>query len=430
MRFAIVVALVCVAAVAFGDVKWLQTPDGLNSLHSQLSQPPGLNYFVQAADDFECLDGAPVVAVEWWGTYQFGTPPPPAGYYFVIEFWTDNGEPTPNSHPLDLIYTAECHTFTEDYDDNYAQWHFVAYLNIPFEQVLGNTYWISIYGVWDFLPSFHWCTGEPQWEDCANYRQGPPLYNNPPSGITEFWQSTADIEFWGYYCYDMAFVLHGEQEPEDPLEGLDVKWPQLPDGLNSLHSQLDEVSSAGGPITFFVQAADDFFCDDGREIVAVEWWGTFPIGGYPPAPGYYFQIEFWTDNPGPPSHPETMIYQEPIFVFIEEYDDVFSQYRFAAELPAGFPQQQGNTYWISIYGVWDFEPSFNWCTGGPPWNDCATYRDETGLYAGGGTTPQWQSTADILMWSECYDMAFVLYVTDAGSTVEETSWGNIKAMFR
>jgi len=216
MRFAIIVALVCVAAVAFGDVKWSQPPDGLNSLHSQLSQPPGLNYFVQAADDFECLDGAPIVAVEWWGTYQFADPPPPAGYYFVIEFWTDNGVPTPDSHPLELIYTAECHNFIEDYDDNYEQWHYVQYLDTPFDQVEGNTYWISIYGVWDFLPSFHWCTGEGptgQWEDCANYRQGPPLYNNPPSGITEFWQSTADIAQWGYYCYDMAFVLHGSPPP-------------------------------------------------------------------------------------------------------------------------------------------------------------------------------------------------------------------------
>ena len=54
--------------------------------------------------------------------------------------------------------------------------------------------------------------------DCATYRQDPPLYNNPPSGITEFWQSTEAIAFFNNVCYDLAFVLR--DNPASPVEAM------------------------------------------------------------------------------------------------------------------------------------------------------------------------------------------------------------------
>jgi hypothetical protein len=231
MRLAIVILLVGIAAVAFGaptkdfhgptgagrvwtplpdpdlQVKWVQTPDPYpygNGLSSQ--QDDCYPFLSQMADDFQCDETGPILAIEWWGTYWNPGPPPPAGYFFMIEFWTDNGLPYPDSHPLELIYQEPCYVFTEDYDEDYAQYHYVQYLENPFTQEEGNIYWLSIYAVFCYPPQFGWCTGEPHWADCANFKS--EFFGFPD------WTSSELV--WGI-CYDMAFVLYGPYNP-NPVE--------------------------------------------------------------------------------------------------------------------------------------------------------------------------------------------------------------------
>ena len=201
---------------------------------------------------------------------------------------------------------------------------------------------------------------------------------------------------------------------DDP--DLDVKWVQTPvvDG-NGLASQQDDC------YPFFAQVADDFPCEESGAILAIEWWGLFWNPGPDPPADYFFMIEFWSDNPGPPSHPENLLYSEPCFVFTEEFDEDYNQYHYVQYLEVPFLQEEGNIYWISIYAVFCFPPQFGWCTGEPPWNDCASF------YAPFFGYDEWTDAETV--WGECYNMAFVLYGPSV-SPVEDSSWGSIKAMFR
>lgn len=203
---------------------------------------------------------------------------------------------------------------------------------------------------------------------------------------------------------------------DDP--DLNVKWVQTPVPYpygNGLASQQDDC------YPFFAQVADDFMCYESGPILAIEWWGTYWNPGYPPPAGTFFVIEFWTDNPGPPSHPEQLIYQEPCYNFTEDYDVDYEQYHYVQYLENPFFQEEGNIYWLSVYAYFCYPPQFGWCTGEPPWNDCASF------YAPFFGFDEW-TTAEIV-WGVCYDMAFVLYGPSV-SPVEDSSWGNIKAMFR
>jgi hypothetical protein len=206
-----------------------------------------------------------------------------------------------------------------------------------------------------------------------------------------------------------------------PDPDLEVKWVQTPVPYpygNALSSQLDDV------YPFFSQMADDFLCDESGPILAVEWWGTYWNPGPPPPPGFFFVIEFWTDNglPYPDSHPETLIYQEPCYIFFEDYDPDYEQYHYFQYLENPFFQEEGMIYWVSIYAVFPYPPQYGWCVGEPQWWDCANFKSDFFGY------PEWTSSE--IVWGICYDMAFVLYGQYDPNPVEETSWGNIKAMFK
>jgi hypothetical protein len=200
---------------------------------------------------------------------------------------------------------------------------------------------------------------------------------------------------------------------DDP--SLSVKWVQTPNGLNGLSSQQDDC------YPFFSQAADDFLCGESGDILAIEWWGSFSDPFVPPAAGHYFMIEFWSDNPGPPSHPEQLLYSEACYVFTEDFDPDYNQYHYVQYLDVPFFQEEGLIYWISIYDVFCFPPQYYWCTGEPPWNDCASFKSEFFGF------PEW--TESPVVFGECYDLAFVLY-GEIPVPVEDKTWGSIKALYQ
>jgi hypothetical protein len=71
---------------ADGLPKWEQHPlPGGASVSSQLDP-----YWImdsECADDFLCMDGVPIAAIEWWGNYFNGGQVPPE--YFIIRFYGD-----------------------------------------------------------------------------------------------------------------------------------------------------------------------------------------------------------------------------------------------------------------------------------------------------------------------------------------------------
>jgi hypothetical protein len=230
MRLAIILAVVLVASVALAaptavgpassgtgnfeyeagrDIKWSQLPfNGGNALASQYDYV--YPFYSESSDDFECLDGDPITAVEWWGQY-WNPGYPPYAEYFVIRFY-DNIPAPPFSQPGNLLYVYESFDYTEEYDPAVDQFHYYAEIP-PFYQTLGEIYWVSFQAVLVFQPQWGWCECDPQyyWGDEA-------VMDFALLGIPRW---TTMTNATGAYA-EMSFVLHG---PASPVE--DSSWGSI-----------------------------------------------------------------------------------------------------------------------------------------------------------------------------------------------------------
>ncbi len=206
----------------------------------------------------------------------------------------------------------------------------------------------------------------------------------------------------------------GELEWE-PAREIVLKWSQLPDiegtAIASHYRTSDD---------FWVESADDFYCDDGAPIVSIEWWGMDMTS----AGVTSFVIRFYSDVPAPPfSHPGDLLYEGVISSWTAELVPGSSYYHYAADLPVSFHQVADNVYWISIQAIHDADGGWFWmqCLESDYWNDEGTLRSDPAGF------PDWtpiSQAAGIYM-----QLSFVLYA-DVNGPVEDTSWGHIKAMFR
>ncbi len=194
-----------------------------------------------------------------------------------------------------------------------------------------------------------------------------------------------------------------------------VKWTQLPEvGGVAITSEYRTTD------TLLSESADDFFCEDGAPIVAVEWWGEDWTAGVID----YFVIRFYSDVPGPPySHPGDLLYEEECHDFTSELvSGQLNQYYYYADLPSAFDQDGGNVYWITIQAV---HPDDQWfwleCAVEYYWNDVAVVKSEFFGF------PDWTTVGDATATDR--EFSFVLYA-DVMSPVESTTWSGVKAMFR
>jgi hypothetical protein len=188
-----------------------------------------------------------------------------------------------------------------------------------------------------------------------------------------------------------------------------LKWLQLPlVGGNAYASQLDVC------YPFYAECSDDFLCSDPSPITAIDWWGLYWNPGAPPFADH-FVIRFYTNNPGPPSTPANLLYEEECTVYTEEWDSYYGQYHYFQELTVPFPQEPGHIYWISIQSVFCYPPQWGWCGAAEQWQDFAV--QDFALVG----IPRW-TPLDV-------DLAFSLYTT-VPTGVDESSWGSIKALFR
>jgi hypothetical protein len=224
MRLAIALVVVLVASVALAaptthspasngtgtfeyepsrHIKWMQLPlPGGNALASQYDY--AYPFYAESADDFECIDGIPINAVEWWG--QYWNP----GYvcsaeYFVIRIYSYVPGP-PWSMPGDLLAIYECFDYQEEFDPAYDQYHYFCELDPPFPQVVGEYYFISFQAVLVFTQCSQW-----GWCECD------PIYYWGDEAVMDFellgiprWTNMTNAT--GSY-YELAFVLHGPQSP-------------------------------------------------------------------------------------------------------------------------------------------------------------------------------------------------------------------------
>jgi len=180
--------------------KWSQMPNMGQfgyAFSSETAKPS------KVADDFLCVDGAPVVAVRWWGSFY--QPFAPAHFYPNSDNWQDPTTPTdvpypmlvgfnisfytdipagtdplmPWSHPGNALYEKDISmqsisqklygTVTHIGGIEQNVWQYYATLAVPpeigFEQSEGTIYWVSIQAIHQD-PAVQW-----GWQE-ADYLEG------------------------------------------------------------------------------------------------------------------------------------------------------------------------------------------------------------------------------------------------------------------
>ncbi|MBD3348936.1 MAG: hypothetical protein GF400_07050 [Candidatus Eisenbacteria bacterium] len=220
-----------------------------------------------------------------------------------------------------------------------------------------------------------------------------------------------------------AGVGNAPQETEwQPAKEVVVKWSQLPDlEGNAVSSEWCD------DIALITDMADDFYCEDGNPIVALEWWATeYNCGTYgPPIPIDYFIVRFYADAGGSPGG---LLYEEQVDTWTEEYTaggDMYSEFHYSADLPVAFLQQAANTYWLQIQA---HHTRTDYCQWG--WHQCLADQQwgaEAHLKSDYFSVPDWTALSILIGYH--FEASFVIYA-DVTSPVAEGSWTTIKAMYR
>ena len=208
----------------------------------------------------------------------------------------------------------------------------------------------------------------------------------------------------------------------EPVKEIVVKWQQLPDFEGSAVS-----SEWCDDIGLITDMADDFLCEDGDPIVALEWWGTeYNCGIYgPPIPIDYFTVRFYEDIGGIPG---AVVYEQIVTDWTEEYaagGDMYSDFHYYADLPVPFMQEAGNIYWLQIQARHTRTDYCQWgwhqCLLEDEWNYEAVLRSD---YFG---VPDWSPLTPLIGYH--FETAFVIYA-EPFNPVASASWSTIKAIYR
>jgi hypothetical protein len=217
----------------------------------------------------------------------------------------------------------------------------------------------------------------------------------------------------------------GNTTPEtewEPMKEVVVKWVQLPDLAGSAVS-----SEWCDDIGLITDMADDFYCEDGDPVVALEWWATeYNCGTPPPSPIDFFIVRFYQDTGN--CVPGVAIYDEAIYTWTEEYTtggDMYSQFYYSAELPVPFLQEAGNTYWIQIQA---YHTRTDYCQWG--WAQCLAeyqYGCEAVLKSDYFGVYDWTPLSVLIGYH--FEPSYVIY-GETFSPVEDATWSTIKELYR
>jgi len=187
----------------------------------------------------------------------------------------------------------------------------------------------------------------------------------------------------------------------------DVRWEQLPDGVNLLSSQEDVC------YPFVSEIADDVDGDAISSFDAIGWWGYY-IAGDGPIPPDAFHVRIRADEDGRPGE----ILHE---ITTDEYDEQFhpgAPATYCAALEPGFVTGSGR-YHLSIQAVLCFPPQWMWSTGTGNGIPGHMIFPLTGV-------PDWTPLPELGLPPE---VAFVLLERGDTVPVRTTTLGRIKALY-
>jgi hypothetical protein len=165
-----------------------------------------------------------------------------------------------------------------------------------------------------------------------------------------------------------------------------MHFPQLPDLIGWDVMATSNYPPPGVGMTL----ADDWQCSQTGPVTDIHFWGSWKNqDGIPgtdefESPMPWFTLRIWTNNPGPPSTPATMLWEwsgeiqgvpsepptleswydpmQPIPLNVI-YNDHIPYWRYDFILPPGYPaftQQQGTIYWLSITANLFNPAAFQW----------------------------------------------------------------------
>ena len=217
---------------AGGLIKWLLIPNpAYPGLHDVTPQ--------QLADDWRC-EGGRVTDIHWWGNYENEITGAGIQSFQVVIHADAAGMPGTSLLTLTIPLAQASETFTGQYNSEGDRiFEYSTLITPPFVQVTGSNYWLDI----TCIPNS--ATNPPKWRWQEHNRSSLPTLN--PAMTKSVGANWAPILWPGLQFTDLAF----------------------------------EITSDVASVEINRLAADDFI-SDGRDIQAVEWWGSYFDGRYAP----------------------------------------------------------------------------------------------------------------------------------------------------
>ncbi len=227
------------------DIKWIQEPcEQLPGLHAHdYIIPPDFYDYIILADDWQC-NGGLVTDIHWWGNYEsLGS----GINYFHLSIHDE--DPTGTCLPGTLVWQQNVffnqvnETATELFNSEGGMIYFYEYyLEIPFEQVEGNTYWLDICAYsYDPTDPAIW-----RWQESDRSTVSILCPASTMTSTTSWqWIVWPPPEHERYS--DMAFIITSEEiEPMDYGDADDGPYPTLlPNGARHL---IDGVTFMGASV--------------------------------------------------------------------------------------------------------------------------------------------------------------------------------------
>lgn len=200
----------------------------------------------------------------------------------------------------------------------------------------------------------------------------------------------------------LALPLSAQNWPNHKMH-----WPQLPDLIGWDVNATSSYPPPGQGITL----ADDWMCMKDGPVEDIHFWGSWKDqDGVPETDDFestmpWFTLRIWSNNPGPPSRPDTMLWEwvgeipgmpfEPptlegwydpsVIEYLLVNNDHVPYWRYDFFLPAGynpFIQDSGTVYWLSITAHL-FNPAafqWGWKNSRAHFMDDAVWLDPTGMW--------------------------------------------------
>jgi hypothetical protein len=208
--------------------KWSQQPNMNDGFDVPSFTVESTGFRLIVADDWKCENPDPVVHITWWGSYKGwrpftrdAVPPPPDRPSAFRLSWHEYTPGPPYSMPGPLIREEICTEFSEEWYGAVPVWNIVTALlweheyiyqqtlKVPWDQQLGETYFLNIAAVYTVDTSYPAGTSLPEhwwgWKNSADHWNDDAVQLSPNGVWIELrWPDGHSL---GGESMDMAFEL-------------------------------------------------------------------------------------------------------------------------------------------------------------------------------------------------------------------------------